>query len=390
MALDFSKSKNNALSKAIRKTEDANAKIVKNLPVAALEETQDNEYIFGIEESSVKRLAEEIDESGFDGSIMVKDLHNGHYQVVSGHQRLRAMKELGKTSIPCIVEDIATEADLYRKLLSSNILQRKMTPLAYARAIEAYDQKVLTREEVVRLTANHPELKNERRRVIAHFFNISTGQVYRYQAISKMPAEIQEMCKEADFPYTALESAASFDDEQKQKLLDSINEYNKVKREDETLSKNVLLAMIENIKKAKVREEVSDRVEAPSAYTPALEREEEQAPVASSNTVAEDNTAAPYTAPPADTQYYFEAEEKSDDTAALDDWTDNGPDEEEPPVSHDDAHAGAASARVQAAASSVLSSVKELASVTTGNQDRAVIESLKDQIDQIFASLLGN
>lgn len=248
MALDFSKSKTNTLTNAIRKTEDANARLVKNIPVDSIEETPENEYVFGILDSDVSRLAEEIKDHGFESAITVIDLHNGSYQVISGHQRLRAMKQLGEKTIPCIVDSYGSEEEKYRKLLTSNTLSRKITPLGMARAIALYEDKVLTKEEIAKATEKYPELQNNKRKIIARFFNTSSGQVYRYQAITKMPEEIQEMCKNPDFPWTALEYAASLTDEQKQLLLDKINDYNVKKDENSTISRNMLIQWIEAIK----------------------------------------------------------------------------------------------------------------------------------------------
>ena len=272
MALDFSKSKTNTLANAIRKTEDANARLVKNIPVDSIQETPENEYVFGILDSDVNRLAEEIKDHGFESAITVIDLHNGSYQVISGHQRLRAMKQLGEKTIPCIVDSYDSEEEKYRKLLTSNTLSRKITPLGMARAIALYEEKVLTKEEIKRVTEKYPELQNNKRKIIARFFNTSSGQVYRYQALTKMPEEIQEMCKNPDFPWTALEYAASLTEEQKQRLLAKINEYNSKKDESSTISRNMLIQWIEAIKgkdeREAKREILSTEADAPSAVSP--------------------------------------------------------------------------------------------------------------------------
>ncbi len=240
MAMDFSKTKNNVLAKTLEKASESNASIVKDIPIELIEETPVNEYIFGIRDDDVRRLAEEIDESGFTGSIDVIDLHNGKYQVFSGHQRLHAVMMLGWKTIPCTISDDVPEDELLRKLIASNILTRKITPLSYARAISEYKKKVLAKAEKTRG-------EGRERDKVAKFFNISTGQVPRYEAILKMPKSIQNLCDGFDFPHSQLVNAATFNDKQMAELEEKIIGYVK-KFGVEGISNNTINSFIEQIK----------------------------------------------------------------------------------------------------------------------------------------------
>lgn len=114
MALDFSKSKNNTLLNTFKKSEETNTKVIRELPIEQLVETETNEYIFGISDLDVERLSEEIRDHGFSGSISVMDLENGKYQIISGHQRFRAVKKLGWKTIPCMVSPRMSTESQYR------------------------------------------------------------------------------------------------------------------------------------------------------------------------------------------------------------------------------------------------------------------------------------
>jgi len=251
MAIDFKKSKNNTLTNTFKKMEETNTQIVREIPLDKLVETELNEFIFGILDSDVSRLAEEIQEHGFTGSIDVVDLHNGTYQVISGHQRLRAVRSLGWKTIPCTVSGDLDEEEKYRKLIASNVLTRKITPLAYARAIEVFKERVI---------ANNPNIKGSKRTYIAHFFNIAEGQVQRFEAISGMPEEIQEMCNSREFPYSALVYASTFTAEQKQELLQMIKTYTN-KNDPSTVSVTLIRQFINSIKEKQEREEARKKVE---------------------------------------------------------------------------------------------------------------------------------
>lgn len=251
MALDFKKSKNKTLTNTFKKMEETNTQLVREIPLDKLVETELNEFIFGILDSDVSRLAEEIQEHGFTGSIDVVDLHNGTYQVISGHQRLRAVRSLAWKTIPCTVSGDLDEEEKYRKLIASNVLTRKITPLAYARAIEVFKERVI---------ANNPNIKGSKRAYIAHFFNIAEGQVQRFEAISGMPEEIQEMCNSREFPYSALVYASTFTDEQKQELLQMIKTYTD-KNDPSTISVTLIRQFINSIKEKQEREEARKKVE---------------------------------------------------------------------------------------------------------------------------------
>ena len=221
-----------------------------NVPVADIEETQNNEYIFGIDESDVNRLAEEIKDHGFIGSIDVVDLHNGKYQVFAGHQRLRAVKKLGWETVPCTVAEDMTEEELYRKLLASNVLNRKISPLGYARAIDAYKKEVLAKEKPAGRT----------RTLCAKFFNVAEGQVQRYEAILKTTPYVQELCRTGELPYAPLAEATSFTPEQQEELEQKIRSF-KSRNQGISLSMNLLSGMINDIKESQRRAEAREQLQ---------------------------------------------------------------------------------------------------------------------------------
>ncbi|MEK5416300.1 ParB/RepB/Spo0J family partition protein [Paenibacillus sp. FSL L8-0708] len=55
------------------------------------------------------------------------------FQVICGHQRLRAAKELGLQSVPVIIEDIQEVADIERLLVEDNLHRRHLTSIQKAK-----------------------------------------------------------------------------------------------------------------------------------------------------------------------------------------------------------------------------------------------------------------
>lgn len=222
------------------------------IPVDSIVETKSNEYIFGISDSDVERLAEEIGEHGFTGSIDVIDLHNGTYQVFAGHQRLRAVRKLGWKTIPCTIAEDMPESELLRKLLASNILNRKISPLGYARAIDTYKKEVLSKEK----------FEGRTRDACAKFFNIGAGQVQRYEALLKVTPYVQELCDKGEISLAPLAETSVFSQEQYAELEKQIRQF-RAHNSELSLSPNLLTGIIRSIRdEAKRKEEKQKLAEA--------------------------------------------------------------------------------------------------------------------------------
>lgn len=250
-----------------------NARTVE-LPVDSIVETASNEYIFGINEADVNRLAEEIEEHGFTGSIDVVDLHNGSYQVFAGHQRLRAVKKLGWKTIPCTIAGEMTDAELLRKLLASNVLNRKISPLGYARAIDAYKKDVLAKEK----------FEGRTRDACAKFFNIGAGQVQRYEALLKATPYVQELCDKGEIPFYPLAEATTFTQDQQQELEKQIRQF-RARNTELTLSANLLSGMIRSIRDEASRKEARQQLDEAQRR---LETIDTDIPFSAANSSAED------------------------------------------------------------------------------------------------------
>lgn len=55
------------------------------------------------------------------------------FQVICGHQRLRAAKEIGLSNVPVVIEDIQDVADVERLLVEDNLHRRHLTPIQKAK-----------------------------------------------------------------------------------------------------------------------------------------------------------------------------------------------------------------------------------------------------------------
>ena len=171
----------------------------------------ENTNIFNMDE--IESLAKRIEEEGFTSAILVYQKDDGRYEILSGHRRYEAMKQLKAKTIPAdVLSGIATDTQRDLILLSSNMANRKLAPLDMARAIEFY-KGILDRD---------PDFKGNKKIATADYFGITPSNVQRYSVILKLIPELQEYCKKPNFPYSSLSKAASLTKEEQKELLNKL------------------------------------------------------------------------------------------------------------------------------------------------------------------------
>ena len=236
MAGRFDKAIGSATLKAAGKVnkERANTPKVEMIDVSLLDENPDNEIIFNMDE--IDRLAESIKADGFRGAVDVFKKPDGRYEISSGHRRVRAAKKIGLTEIPCFINAMPDDVVRARKLLDSNITNRVLKPLDYARAIEYYINYVL----------KPSGFKGQVNKECASYFGISSSNVYRFRALLTMDASLQALADDVRFPYTAFASAHRLSKESQKKLAEELLEYSNNNRDEDGNPSEVGRSYIEN------------------------------------------------------------------------------------------------------------------------------------------------
>lgn len=211
MGMDFSKANNSSRLKDIQKksNETSNKIVVIDIPLDKIDKNEDNEKVFDM--SEIEFLAKGIEDDGFFGAIEVYKKPDGRYEISSGHRRYEAMKLLKRNDIPCIVNKMPNSFERGKKLLASNIRNRKLTPLQYAKAISYYDELLTQAGQKVNLTKQASE-----------FFGISYSMIYRYQSLLKLIPELQKIANEPSFPFSALRKATILTEEGQKELYNQI------------------------------------------------------------------------------------------------------------------------------------------------------------------------
>lgn len=256
MAKDFSKTLGQGLLKdvAAKTNSMMDTQNIVALPIEEIHENPDNRKIFTMDH--IDRLADTIEDEGFWGAIEVIKIGDNNYEISSGHRRYAAMKQLGKKNIPCIIIPDMSAEDKAKRLLSSNLNNRELTPLIYGRMIDYY------RKEVLEKNGEIP--KGGWRKEAAKFFDISETQVYRLIKLSSLIPELQHLAEIPQFPWTRLENVAPLSPEIQKEIYDEIEADHALHPEDDYSSARVrqIIERVRdkhtNVKKLKAPEPTRD------------------------------------------------------------------------------------------------------------------------------------
>lgn len=144
----------------------------------------------------VTELKESILLLGLQQNIVVKDCGNDTYSSISGHRRLKALKELIEEGheefklVPCKVETNIDEIRTELQLIFTNATSRELSDY------EKTHQAVRMKELLNSLKKSGVKLTGRLRELVADTLNISTTQVARMEAIdSNLVPEFKEEFK---------------------------------------------------------------------------------------------------------------------------------------------------------------------------------------------------
>ena len=250
--MNFDKSRNSSKLKEIQKESinKTNGIVSINIPLEDIDENPENAAIFNMDH--IEMLAKGIEQDGFMGAINVFQKDDGRYEISSGHRRYRAMKMLGRPTIPCIVSPMPSDKERSLKLLSSNIRNRELRPLDWARAIKKY-------KEII--TSDPSAKKKDMRRQCSEFFGMTESSIFRLEALLKLIPELQDMANDPEFASSAFAPAAQLDEEEQKEL------YNRIRMEisdsdddgkPASISRTRIFQLIEDIKRHRANDDGTD------------------------------------------------------------------------------------------------------------------------------------
>ena len=171
-----------------------------------------------LDDDKMHELVESIMMNGVLVPVTVRPVENGAYEMISGHRRLYAVKEIGLEKIPAIVKNYDDDEAILA-MVDSNLQREEILP-----SEKAFAYKM--RYEAMRRKAGRPSKNNSSRVgrnfqtdiVLAEEVGESRGQLHRYLRITELiPPLLDLVDKKALALATAVE--VSFLDAKVQEML---------------------------------------------------------------------------------------------------------------------------------------------------------------------------
>ena len=157
-----------------------------------------------------EELTESVKENGLLEPIIVRSFSAGTYEIISGHRRVEACKELGIQTVPAIVRDM-TKDEAVIAMVDSNLQREHLLPsekaFAYKMKLEAtkHQGKATSRQVVGKLESADKISESE-----------SGRQVQRYIRLTHLIPELLKLVDEERIAFTpAVELSYLPDNEQK-------------------------------------------------------------------------------------------------------------------------------------------------------------------------------
>lgn len=184
-------------------------------------------------------MVESIREHGILNPVIVQKTADG-YEMLAGHNRWNATKNVGIKEIPAIVKEGLTEEEAYVYVIETNLMQRSFTdllPSEKAAVLAERYEKISCQgkrndiiEEIARLngvgvpdTCGHDVHKSKSRDAIGEDYGMTGRNIARYMRLNQTTEQIKEMVDAGTMAMvTAVELSYLSKEEQKQvcKIMD--------------------------------------------------------------------------------------------------------------------------------------------------------------------------
>lgn len=191
------------------KTQDTNVETVDkfekilNLNINNLVEFK--EHIFNeISENKFEELVESISQNGVLDPIIVRNMVDDKYEIIAGHNRVRACKTLNMQTVPATIKNVDDDtAKLI--MIDTNINRRdKLLP---SELMKAYSMKmeILKKNKVGQsvLNGENPTESRETREKLAQQENVSGRQITRFLRLKELIPDILRCVDKDLIPFLA-------------------------------------------------------------------------------------------------------------------------------------------------------------------------------------------
>lgn len=213
---------------------------------------------------SMVELKESIQKFGILNPLIVRPVIEGYYEIISGHRRRYAAKQLGYTKVPVIIKVMRTDEAIVA-MVDSNLQREFITPSEKARAYKMkYD--VLRKKKNVYCCGRvvHKTKGKRTVEILAEQYGESAKQIQRYLKLNDLIPDLLAKVDDDELSFSAAIEIAFLKEEEQQWFLEamtfaqstpSLSQAQRIKRlsQEKKLTKDEIKDILAEIK----REDVS-------------------------------------------------------------------------------------------------------------------------------------
>lgn len=243
MALKRKIGETQASRMARQRLEDTKQKITSETVVKIpVEKLVENSFNAEIPVEDLNELAESVREVGLMNPVLVYAKEDGSYEIISGHRRVRAMRDILKyTEIPCIKKKYPSDVRTrFREHADANVQTRKND-------VRFWQAEIKVARDILR-DEGFSGTKDEEVSEISSMLGkgASKMQIYRYDGLKKLSQEVLALDRYGLSPNT-LYNAVGLDSHEQKLLADKITALMETS-EDPSMSRAEFNAAVHSIK----------------------------------------------------------------------------------------------------------------------------------------------
>lgn len=229
------------LKKTVEKVADKKENIqsgnnLKTVSISEIIENEKNILFRELTEKEMEELKSSIQEVGLLEPLVVTQ-EGENYKLISGHQRKKALMELGIEKVAVNIVNLQDE-DKELALIHANIKQRKLNDMELARVIKA-------EKEIIQNKIKKGTLKNQGRAIkqVAENLDMSEDKAKRLDRLNLLIPELQKLVEQGKITTGKAQEIGLLDVETQKILYSSLKEniekfsleeIKKIKQQDET------------------------------------------------------------------------------------------------------------------------------------------------------------
>lgn len=186
------------------------------IPAAKIKPSPYNE---GLDMSRVEEYAASMKEVGLISPIVVYDMGDGTYQILTGHQRFEAWcKVLKHSTIQAFVRPYETDP------VKRFIAHTEANTLSREKDLKFWQSRIKMARAVLKETGFSGSKEEETQELVKMLNGISRAQIYRYDGFEKLIPELQEFESKKWLSASTLYMAAGLDGIQQKEVARRVNE----------------------------------------------------------------------------------------------------------------------------------------------------------------------